>query len=886
MRFTSVLLIGVTCSVMSCESSQESQGDAVAADAGGVDLPDYPSCPSGLKPKGPACVPYFSFCKKGELALPGGGCKKVGAEEVDGGIRVFTGGTVTAIGPSCKKGFKKRAKGGCEPVLPPATTKCPAGTKQVLGYTTCQPLGDCGQGDYGGIVTTKDTVFVNTGYAGSAPDGSKSKPFKKISAALKAAAGKSGTIQVAVAAGTYEEDLVLASPVTIAGRCAKLVKIKGKSTTTDAAALTIKSGAGGTTLRGLTITGPGYGVVVSGATKISIKQVAVTDTGEPGIYADAAAGVLPDVTIEDSLLARCKLGGVFTRGGTLVLKGVESRETGFSSKGYAFGVGIANNNPTQVTIQDSVIQDNIFYGICCFANTLTVERTVIRNNKFHGIENSQATTMEVRDSYLYGNGGISVRAVSSALTVDGITVLGGAQMAPAAVAKHYTFGLYAGSSTFTVQRSYFASSWDRGLEIKGSKGKVQRTVVRDTRASTHTGRGGEGIQAEPSDTGVASEVIIQDCLVANNRTFGVSVLNSTARIERSVVTGTQPGHAGAAGTGVLGYTYTQGPRARIAVLDSSVTDNARIGIDVRGADGTIQRVHVSGTGDAAGKYGGSAGIIAAAYDAYKNAASKVDIIESLVEGNYVYGIDTGTGATVVVSRSTVRSTRANKKFPGYAGGVLVRTTFSMPPQGLPLDVTLKDSLLEDNEATGVMVLGVGKLKMERVLIRNTRYAKEMYGGFGIFSGSEKKLAGKGPTLDIKNSEIANSHVTGVSLNDTLATMSRCAVTDTRGAPGTGSYGDGVAFVQLRRAVSLNMSHCFLDRSARAGLAFWKGKGKIQGSVFQYGTFAIVLEEGASPSIAGDNIYRHNKRNAVAMGEKLKPAPVPNTANIPDPTASK
>ena len=885
MRPWSVSLVVVFCSVMGCDSNQKVLDDASPADAGVTDLPDYPDCPSGLKPRGPACVPVFSECKKGELALPGGGCKRVGAEEVGGGIRVWPGGKTTAIGPTCKKGFKKRSKGGCEPVLPPAATKCPAGTMQVLGYTTCQPIGDCGQGDYGNIVTTKDTVFVNAGYTGSASDGSKSKPYKTLTVALKAAAGKSGTAHVAVAAGSFEEDLALSSPVTLDGRCAKLVQIKGKSTTADAAALTLKSGADGTTLRGLAITGPVYGVLVLGAKKISIKQVAVTDTGDSGIHMDAASGVLPGVTIKDSLLARCTLGGVFTRGGTLIVNGVESRETRFSKKGYAFGVGIASTNPTQVTIRDSVVQDNIWYGICCYANTLTVERTVVRNNKFHGIENSKTTSMAVRDSYLRGNGGISIKAISSALTVDGCTVLGGDQMAPAAVAKYYTFGLGAAMSTFSVQDSHFAFNWFKGLFFEGSKGTVRRSVITDTRASIHTKLGGEGIQVEPSSAGV-SDVVIQDCLVANNRTFGVSVLNSTAKVERSVVRGTQPSAAGGAGTGVLAYTNKQGAIAKVTVLDSLVADNSRIGIDVRGADGTIQRVHVRGTGDAAGKYGASAGILATAYDAYQNTPSKVSIVESLIADNYVDGIDAISGATVVVNRSTVRSSRSNKKYPGWATGILVRATPLLPSQGLPLDVTLRDSLFEDHEAFGVLVLGEGKVMVDRTLIRNTRYAKEMYGGYGVFAGSDKKFPGKGPKLDMTNSEIRNSYASGVSLNDTLATMTGCAVTNTSGAPGSGSFGDGVAFVQLRRTVSLDMSRCFLDQSARAGLVFWKGKGQVRGSAFQYGTFSIVLEEGASPSIAGDNIYRHNKRNAVAFGQNLKPAPIPNMTNIPDPFSTK
>ena len=117
-------------------------------------------CAPGLKAMGPACVPIFDECKDDEVPMLGGGCKRVGVRECNGGwgIEGPPDWKCKPIGPprTCLKGWEKVKRGWCEPILP--KTKCPAGTMEKIGYATCQPIGDCGTGTWGNIKTNANTI--------------------------------------------------------------------------------------------------------------------------------------------------------------------------------------------------------------------------------------------------------------------------------------------------------------------------------------------------------------------------------------------------------------------------------------------------------------------------------------------------------------------------------------------------------------------------------------------------------------------------------------------------------------------------------------------------------------------------------------------------------
>jgi len=89
---------------------------------------------------------------------------------------------------------------------------------EKIGYSTCQPIGDCGTGTWGNITTA--TIYVDQNYTKTEGKGTKIAPYKTIGEALKQATTGD---HIAVAAGTYMERVVIQRKVTLEGRCAQMV---------------------------------------------------------------------------------------------------------------------------------------------------------------------------------------------------------------------------------------------------------------------------------------------------------------------------------------------------------------------------------------------------------------------------------------------------------------------------------------------------------------------------------------------------------------------------------------------------------------------------------------------------------------------------------------
>ena len=151
---------------------------------------------------------------------------------------------------ACPEGSVPRASGwGCEAVVP--ATACTGATRDVLGSTTCAPVGDCA----GAFPPADATLFVDPNGASDATH------FATIGAALVAAG--SGAV-IAVAAGQYPESLLANKDVTIAGRCAAQVSIVGGGSRVRG----LRVEGAHVIARGLTITKQFVGVSV-GRTAIS-----------------------------------------------------------------------------------------------------------------------------------------------------------------------------------------------------------------------------------------------------------------------------------------------------------------------------------------------------------------------------------------------------------------------------------------------------------------------------------------------------------------------------------------------------------------------------------------------------------------------------------------
>ncbi len=143
-------------------------------------------------------------------------------------------------------------------VCPPGFVVHPTNSASAGKLPACTPdPADCGDDEYGDT-NLKDgaVLFVNGSTAKDGGSGTRADPLKTIASALaKAPTGGS----VAVAAGVYNESLVLTRPVTLRGRCAAKVTLLGKPGLPVLWAGALGDG-GQVTVQGMRVSGDGLGI--------------------------------------------------------------------------------------------------------------------------------------------------------------------------------------------------------------------------------------------------------------------------------------------------------------------------------------------------------------------------------------------------------------------------------------------------------------------------------------------------------------------------------------------------------------------------------------------------------------------------------------------------
>jgi hypothetical protein len=785
-----------------CSDDTTPLDDAGLGDGAAAETSTDASCPTGLKQHSTACVPILDDCKQDEVPLPGGGCKQVGVElcsgglkgpkestcipvgveecngglkgpdeatctpvgvvECSGGLKGPADATCTPVGPptTCLTGWAKTSKGWCEPTLPAAA--CAAGTMEVIGSTTCQPIGDCGNGTYGKIQTSSKTLFVDQTYAGGGSDGTQTKPYTTLTDALTAA--PSGA-QIAVAAGIYKEDLAIKQPLTIEGRCAQKVTITGQSKSAAAVELLAK-----VTLRGLTITGPGEGIRVTGAEAL-IERSALLQCGGPGLLAHKGA----KLTLKHALLQGNHTAGLDLRGSTATLEHTVVRGTESDATTKLGGEGILTaaegSTASSLTLSDCVIADNRSNGVSITGTAATLERTLILGTKPRAKDNT-------------GGAGISVSGKQATLTVrDGVV----------------------------------AENQHPGLSIKGAQATLERTIVRDTRSRDLDKAGGDGIQALFDSAGPA-KLTLKQCLLEGNRNVGLVIAGSEATLERTAIQNTDAQTKdNKNGIGLqAGFSLNGEPRSKVTLKECIIANNRRQGVSLWGAEATLQRTVVRGTLPQLSNNMDGGGVIVGAMGSLK---ADLTLRDCLVSGNRSVGVQVAD-SKALLERTAVESTEAQAATKMYGLGVWA----------VSADVTLKECLVADNRQFGISMMGA-RVSVQRSVVKNTRsqLANSLF-GFGVAAIA---YGGVGSELTLTSSLVSNNRSIGVHIEDSTATIERTVVRDTLSKDLDGSYGDGVQIVRGSLGPSkLTLKESLISNNRNAGVSVYGSSATLDRSIVQ------------------------------------------------------
>jgi hypothetical protein len=553
--------------------------------------------------------------------------------------------------PICAEGFSGDEVGGCVAVLPAAI--CPAGSLAVPGDADCREVAPCEDGSWGGITTDGTTQYVDASFTGTS-DGSSSSPWVTIQRAVDAAAAGA---TVAIAAGSYSEDVEVAGKsVVLWGRCPAMVELRG--TPTGTAAIYVRPGADGTQIRGLAITGGGYGIANAGSVDVSAEQLWIHDTGSRGIDIEGFLGPT-ELSVRDALIENAREIGVFAMQSELLIERSAIRGT---VAGSGFGRGVTARTGSTLVIDGSLVEQNSDHGVVVSGSAATITRTVVRDTSaFLGI---------------YG-GGMLIKS-------DDNTMLPAAvYLADSLVERNHTYGVF----------------------IDGSEATVERSVVRDTLPQptvdpTGMVAFGHGIHAQGDQlTGAAANVLIHESVLERNHYAGVSATSTNLTVSATIVRDHIPDEtAQAYGRGLLLFhDSVTGIVGSANVHDCIIERNVEVGIFAQALQLTLNNVAIRDTQPAAMPFTGRGLNLQAEPDGL---GSVVGATRLLLDGNHFLGLY-AEGSDVRLERSVISNTVAEASDGSYGDAIALITI----PDQLPGSVELVDCTLQDNERAGIVNFG-------------------------------------------------------------------------------------------------------------------------------------------------------------------------------------
>jgi hypothetical protein len=249
----------------------------------------------------------------------------------------------------------------------------------VPGETECQPVMACGEGLWGNIIVDATTIYVDAAYAGGANDGSSSQPFTTIADAVDAA---SPGALIAVAAGTYAEDVAIQKPVRLWGVCPDQAILTGGGG--EVGAITLGPGATGAEVHGFSVAADNpTAVFVSGAEDVTLAHLWLHDGTGRGLTIESSLGAT-SVRAERVLVERAHVVGVGVVGADASFHEVVLRDILPRQSDQTNGIGMSieihpDTTAAEVAITTSVVERSHDAGILVFGSKASIEQTVVRD---------------------------------------------------------------------------------------------------------------------------------------------------------------------------------------------------------------------------------------------------------------------------------------------------------------------------------------------------------------------------------------------------------------------------------------------------------------------------------------------------------------------------
>ena len=703
----------------------ESQADCEAE--------ELADCPEGfvLTEDEAACVPFFSrHCTDNELPTLGGACSAVGLEaDLDGtgpgvpspffdacppGSRAIAGGGCMPVGPRvCPVSYDPEADGDCEPgdIIPclagtelsadgsycaPVYDECGDGALPMLGGG-CQAIGpaleDCPTGPFPEVPgDAEQVVYVQAGSGCTIDCGTMKEPFSSIAAAV--AAVESGGY-VLVAAGTYDEGVLIKKPVHLIGLCPALVHLTGSKGPPPLLGTNYWAGIGinlsdGVEIKGLSISGDSPGIVIRHSSQVDLQELWLGPLVGVGVYvADQS-----DVSIRNLWV----------------------RNLASTYQVFAQGAGVWILEGSAAEISDSLLESNSGSGcrIDGQDSVLAMKSSVIRSTfpdanggQGFGLVVAAGAMADVEQVLLDGNSGSGLMVSGAQAKLESCAILN----TVAGIDELVEAGVRAQAGAIVD----LADCLVEGNAVGGVDGRgvgTQVTLMTTTIRNSHPGSMGQCGQGLSVWDG--AKCVLRGCLVEDNLGNGIAATGTGALIELTgtLVRNTAPVEEEERSSGLLAEHGGQ-----VFVGDSLIEANVGYGAVAFDAGSLLamEKSTIRDSGPGLDGVGGR-GV------AVESGAGAV-IEECLVEANTEFGIAAfDPGTSVEVSQSVVRQTSGTGAADLPAGMAVGGGAFAR----------IEETQLSENSCRGVVVVGEGTVvEMAHTLIEDTVVSGDIYNDSGL-----------------------------------------------------------------------------------------------------------------------------------------------------------
>jgi hypothetical protein len=817
----------------------------------------------GAPPRPPLFEIDPERCEPGTLKLDDGSCRAAGVEDwgcAPGELPLADGGCLAPGIPSdgCGEGFSSDGNGGCEPELP--SQDCVLGMMALPGETSCRAVAPCGSGTWGDIVTDGSTQHVDLNHTGSS-DGSATNPFKSIQAAVDAAAP--GAV-IAIAEGKYVEKLVLSVPLALWGRCPALVEIVG----TDAPAVQLDSGASGTTIRALAVTG-NYTGVFSDAAALTLDATWIHDTGFVGLdvrdVPNSDAAVIVDSLIENTTGNAVQA----IRASLEIVDSVVRDTRPLANGGFGRAIFLQELDATDLTLllQHSIVERQRMAALITFGADMHVIDSLVRDTEAvladgtigYAAVVAPTSSAHFEGSVLERSSTCGICAVDADLSIER-TVIRDVEAEPATQLQGQA--VYAATSmvetavVLTVDQSLVERSHLAGIMGETVDMTVRSTIVRDVVPQLSDDVLGHGIHYEKLREVAGAQALIEGCLV--QRATEAGVFNGAGDMELAhshvidmLAHQVQPTSSG---YGVLVTSFPpQGLRGQSFVHHTVVERSLAAAFAVVGTDASFDSVIASDTrGDQYEQFGYGVAVQPHLGD---GARADVSIFGSLVERARTAGIVV-QGSDGLIEATLVRDTLPQPSDGDAAGGVVVQGELLITNTEAFLD--MRGSVVDNNAGSGVLVLAA-EARLEGIAARDGQARpSDDDGGIGVVVQSDL-VNGTRARLTLLHSLLERNVESGILVQGAEAVIDDVVVLDTRYRSGEETFGDGIEInVPFDINDQLVSSSAIITRarivgSPRAGIGNFGGFVEVGDSVFECNAIHLDSEEQTGEGYGFDNL---------------------------------